>query len=192
MKARNSVYLPKGLIITFFFFNLFTSPFFPCFFLFFLPFISLFSLFSVGFSSVFFSFFFGFYLFIYLFIVLVLLMGFFLSLFTPLYFLYFLSIFLLFFFSFVLLFSTLYLYDPKFELPTPCGRRQVKAPKKLLHICGTKENFDPALVKSDGRKKLYITNLRFIDYCNLKVAARRKKDSMETEKTASARQRKAS
>ena len=49
---------------------------------------------------------------------------------------------------------------------------------------------DLAVVKVDERKKLCITTQKFIDYCNLLVAAGRKNDSMETETAAFASKKK--
>ena len=50
------------------------------------------------------------------------------------------------------------------------------------------ENFDPALVKVDERKKLCLATQSFIHYYNLQIGTGRKKKSMETETTASVKQ----
>ena len=50
---------------------------------------------------------------------------------------------------------------------------------------------DPAVVKVDKRKKFCLTIQRFICHYNLYVVAGRKKDNMETETTALAKQREA-
>ena len=69
------------------------------------------------------------------------------------------------------------------------------ASKNVIHMtfdfeyrCGTKENLDTVVVKIDERWKLCLTTQKFI-YYYLKVAAMRKKESLEIETTSSTRQR---